>query len=82
MLASKEKLEDLRWREELLGFVKGMMWRYNETGDKKYIDLAKEAGEESKKIQHRLQTHDYAPKQLARQQHFNEVGPHDCARYD
>ncbi len=82
MLASKEKLEDLRWREELLGFVKGMVWRYNETGDKQYLDLAKEAGEESKKIQLKLQTHDYTPKEVARQQHFKDVGPHDCPRYN
>jgi hypothetical protein len=82
MLASKEKLEDLRWRDELLSLLAVAVKNYGLTGEQHWKDLAKETGEESQKINNKLKTYDYAPKQVARQQHFKDVGPHDCPRFD
>ncbi len=64
MLIEKEKLEGMKWLEELLA-----MYRRN----LKHPDL-KEIAQEIKKVRERIATHDYAPREARRQASVRRFG--------
>lgn len=70
MIASKEKLEDMKWLEELLGM-------YARAVEKQH-PLLHELEVEIAKTKEKIATHDYAEREQLRVLHFKEKGPHKC----
>lgn len=66
MLVAKEKLNDMKWRDEVLFMLLEAIKQGNQV-------RAKELGEESKRVLDHINTHDYAPRQRRRELHIKHV---------
>lgn len=59
MIASKEKLEDIRWRDQLLGYMQRTLEQYKTTHDKSLVEVAQVFGLLSQEVQKRINSKHY-----------------------
>jgi hypothetical protein len=81
MLASRERLDDIRWREEVLGYMVYALRKFEETKDPKWRTLAEEAGAESQRIKASIEAGEWKSRQARRDAHFRN-NPHECWMYE
>lgn len=59
MIISKEKLEDKRMRSIMLECAVSALRMYAQTGDKRFMDIAKDIGRSSRKLKEIINKSDY-----------------------
>jgi hypothetical protein len=84
MLTAREKLEDMKWLEEVLGLMENCMKKYAETSDPQWLKAHEQLEVEANNMRESLKKGDWKVRQAKADAHCKARGctdKHVCWRY-